>query len=411
MKDLYRTALFILICTFLGCAHPVKYYQSPEVLQPEIRIPISTIAVIPSGPPSVLPYIEPAIQQELFNLKKLYKRMRIIDRANLQHILNEQSFQNSGLIDISTGVKIGMIAGAQSILTYQIQTTTDEELEAIQIRGGTISSSISAKLILVETSEVIFQTTTFNHRQIDSPHNYGKDKWSEGKLWRLQSIELAGQQAIADLEIALLWGNIGWYITEMPAGRTGAWVKKVYPSGRANVAGIRPDDIIYKIETPNLPSPKSGFWVVESKESLLDKIYLPTDDFIITLNRKGKSERIKVVFFGDERKQRACASWLHNPDKYSLDMRIIFAMSCNINDQKNEIVKDEIVRTIDNIKSHLQNPKLALWKEELILSLEDLFSQNSQSFLAMVQETQFQRLIDHTNKRLKASGRAAISLD
>jgi len=411
MKVICLAILPILVSIFMGCAHPVKNYQSPEVLHPGIKIPISTIAVIPSGPPSVLQYIEPVVQQELYNLRNLYKRMRIIDRANLQHILNEQSFQHAGLIDISTGVKIGKIAGAQSILTYQIQTTTDEELEAIQVNGGTISSSISAKLILVETGEVIFQTTSFNHRQIDPPNNYGKDRWSEGKLWRIQSVELAGEQAIADFEIALLWGNIGWYIAEMPAGRTGAWVKKVYPSGRANLAGIQPNDIIFKIETPNLPSPKVGFWVVESKESLLDKIYLPTDDFIITLNRKGKSERIKVSFFSSERKQRACATWLHNPDKYGLDMRLISAMSCNTNDQKNEVVKDEIVNTINYLKSRLQNPKLSLWKEELILTLEDIFSQNPQSFLGMDQETQFQTLLDNTNKRLKASGRAIISVD
>ena len=376
MKAMRLIAFFISACLLSACAGPVKNLQSPEVLPSEIKIPISSIAVIPSGPPSVLPLIEPAVQQELFNLKKLYKRLRIVDRANLQQILNEQSLQAGGLIDIATGVRIGKIAGVQSILNYQIQTASDEELNAIQERGGTISSSISAKLILVETGEVLFQTTTYNHRQVDPPQNYGRDKWSEGKLWRIQSVENAGQQAIADFEIALLWGNIGWYVTDMPSGRTGAWIRRVYPGGRANLAGIQTNDVIYKIETPGLPSPQIGYWIVESKESLLDKIYLPTDEFIITLNRKGKSKKIKVLFFLNERKLRSCATWLHNPEKYDLDMRLFFTVSCNSSDQKNEAVKDEVVKTFNHFNSRLKNPKLSVWKEDLILSLEDLYSQN-----------------------------------
>ena len=289
---------------------PVKVYQSGTLLPSEINIPISTITVIPSGTPSILPLVEPAVQQGLFNLKKLYKRMRIIDRADIKQILEEQILQSGGLVAESTAVKLGKMAGVQTILTYQIQTTPDAELELIRARGGTISSSISAKLISVETGEVLFQTTTFDHRQIDLPQNHGRDQWSEVKMWRIQGIENAGEQAMADFEAALLWGKIGWYVTDMPLGRIGTYVKRVYPGGLASLARIQPQDYIWKIETPELTKssniPTLGFWFVQNKEMLLDLLSLPTDSFVFTLNRNGKDEKVKFLFTQDQSTARIC---------------------------------------------------------------------------------------------------------
>ena len=88
-------------------------------------------------------------------------------------------------------------------------------------------------------------------------------------------------------------------------------------------------------------------------------------------------------------------------------MRLIETVICNTN-QKNEAQRAEAIKTLNYITSRLKTPSLAPWKEELILALEDLYYRDPRMFLGMDTEQQFQKLVEHTNARLKAEGHSGL---
>jgi len=53
------------------------------------------------------------------------RRIDVVDRQNLMHILREQNFQISGHVDDNTAVSIGKIAGAHIVITGQLSIFGD----------------------------------------------------------------------------------------------------------------------------------------------------------------------------------------------------------------------------------------------------------------------------------------------
>lgn len=390
-------------------AKPVKVYRRDAILPPMVTAPLSTIAVLPSGPPSIVKSVEPAVEQAIYSLRRLYTRIKVIDRTNLSKIEDEQAFQNMGAVPAQSAVKFGKMVGAQQVLAYQIQTASDEELDSIRKQGGTISSSVSVRLIQVETGELLFQTVTFDNRQIDSPQNHGQQQWPEVKLWRLHSIEAAGEQAIADLEVALLWGPLGWHIVDMPAGRLGALVRTVYPGGLAALAGIQPNDLILKIETPTIPQkPPGGFWVVFNKETLLNLIMFAADRYDLTVARNGKDLTFTLWIPQREAKELYCASWRQRPERIEVQSRIKVARFCNFGKPIEPDQESAVAEAVSFVEQRLKDLSLSSYKQDFLLAWDDLYAQNPKVLDGATYETQFQRVLAHMKTRLAKEGRPLL---
>lgn len=82
-------------------------------------------------------YVTDALTEAVFNTGKV----RIIERANLEKILNEQKFQASGLVNEDTAKEIGQIAGVDYVCYGTLRDTGNE-------------ITVSARVVDVETGEV-----------------------------------------------------------------------------------------------------------------------------------------------------------------------------------------------------------------------------------------------------------------
>ena len=92
---------------------------------------------------SVEKYITDALTEAVFNTGKV----KIIERANLEKILNEQKFQASGLVDESQAANIGNIAGVEYVCYGTIK----------EIDNG---YTVSARVVDVESAEICAMSRT-----------------------------------------------------------------------------------------------------------------------------------------------------------------------------------------------------------------------------------------------------------
>jgi len=68
--------------------------------------------------------IEAKLAQFQINGKKYF---RVISRDDLEKVIEEQKFQNSGLVDDKTAVKLGEIVGAQALISGRVSSPTKQD--------------------------------------------------------------------------------------------------------------------------------------------------------------------------------------------------------------------------------------------------------------------------------------------
>ena len=110
---------------------------------------------------AVLPFKDGSINPELANLTKGFQgmltaelanntRIRLVDRDNLQRILDEQGLGSRGQLDPATIVRVGKIVGAR----YMIEGTYTTDTKKIMY--------VVLKVFDTETSEIIFSDNSVN---------------------------------------------------------------------------------------------------------------------------------------------------------------------------------------------------------------------------------------------------------
>ena len=81
----------------------------------------------------------------------------LVDRSELDRILEEQEFSYSGAVDPSTAVELGRLLGAEAVMTVRIGSITHDSFwdDEPDQRDATIH----VKIISVETAEVLYTST------------------------------------------------------------------------------------------------------------------------------------------------------------------------------------------------------------------------------------------------------------
>jgi TolB-like protein len=101
-----------------------------------------TLAVLPfQGKGESQNYVEAATDKMVTQLVEL-RRFKVIERAKLEEVLQEQTLQVSGVVDEKTAVDVGRVAGADAIV-----------LGNVSVIGP--STTVSARVIDTKSSEVI----------------------------------------------------------------------------------------------------------------------------------------------------------------------------------------------------------------------------------------------------------------
>jgi hypothetical protein len=91
-----------------------------------------------------------------FQLKIQRPSLIIVDRYNLDTILNEQRLQVTGAVSDATAVHVGRILGADSVLLYHIEAPSMRDRTMARMTGDLSPVLLTSKIILVESGEVVY---------------------------------------------------------------------------------------------------------------------------------------------------------------------------------------------------------------------------------------------------------------
>lgn len=83
---------------------------------------------------------------------------QIVERSQLERILNEQDISNSGLIDDSQAAKLGKILGADIVISGKVVTILNDKSSSDQDGRSlkrTVSTEVTVKLVDVNTAQII----------------------------------------------------------------------------------------------------------------------------------------------------------------------------------------------------------------------------------------------------------------
>jgi|SRR5690554_1873770 len=84
----------------------------------------------------------------------------LMERNRIKDILTEQRFQYSGMVDLSTAVEIGRILGVDILVLgnlneFYISGSSGIEYGPLQIKGTTVKTELSSRLVGVETGRIL----------------------------------------------------------------------------------------------------------------------------------------------------------------------------------------------------------------------------------------------------------------
>ena len=136
---------------------PAPAWETPSSLSFHVPATVRRLAVLyPATSTQEARYTYLRLEGATFQLKALRPSLRIVDRANLRTILNEQRFQFGGSVSDESAIRLGRVLGADSVLLYQIEIPSLRDQVLAQFHGTLPPVIVTSKIILVESAEVVF---------------------------------------------------------------------------------------------------------------------------------------------------------------------------------------------------------------------------------------------------------------
>ncbi len=127
------------------------------------------------------------------------RKFSVIDRRNIRKVLTEQKFQQSGMVDTATAVKIGKILGAELIVTGAITELGCSAVSFIA-KVTTCRASVDVQMIRVETAEIIAAETGEGRSQPVAGRDANRSLRDKDKdLWVSEALRSASDNAAEKL--------------------------------------------------------------------------------------------------------------------------------------------------------------------------------------------------------------------
>lgn len=186
-----RASMFMTVLSLL-----IIGISSVNAIEPKPRLAVIGFTEKASGAMAghVGKATEDWFTDELVNTKKF----RVMERQELTSILNEQSFQLSGVVDQLTAVKAGKLLGVQLVVFGNIDFSQKEsevhtrgwDIGPLNIpRGGgrkrTSEGNLTVRLVNVQTGEIVHstsETVSDSSYKFDIMGTGGGSKWDETKV-------------------------------------------------------------------------------------------------------------------------------------------------------------------------------------------------------------------------------------
>jgi len=92
----------------------------------------------------------------VFQFKAHRPALKIVERLDLDRIVEEQRMQLSGMVSDNTAIHLGHLLGADAVLLYHIDGPTPREKALARLEGEAPPYVLTSKLIQVESGEVLY---------------------------------------------------------------------------------------------------------------------------------------------------------------------------------------------------------------------------------------------------------------
>jgi hypothetical protein len=201
-------------------------------------------------------------------LRTRHPELVLVEREDLRTVLDEVGIQYGGQVDDDTTIRVGKLAGADSLLTYRMILPED---------GPSTSAAFELRLFNVESGTTVFRQMTsanqFSSEAIAASRQLTKSK----RLTRRLAIEEAAAYGFAALTAAFGDNPLG-VVSDYSWTGEGIKLIGVLQGGPALRAGLKPGDQLLKFNGQPLVS-----WA--------DPVSLPAH---VTVSRDGQPLEISV---------------------------------------------------------------------------------------------------------------------
>jgi len=150
-------ALFLLAALVAGCFNSAAVQKMQEAnwaysMSPNFTMDrIWRIAILP---PDVAQAGTSGLLDHAGLLLMKPGRFSLVDRSQVDKILQEQQFGSSGIVDPATAAKLGKLMGAEGVMTINITSVKHDEF--FSDSPDQRDAQLYVKIISVETSEVLY---------------------------------------------------------------------------------------------------------------------------------------------------------------------------------------------------------------------------------------------------------------
>lgn len=164
MRGLVAVAVGIaLACAVAGCGGRASGDGASAMVRssvaPTSRVPASLARLAVLYPRTSDRDMAAAYQRlagATFQLKAQRRSLQIVERADLQAILDEQGLQAGGLVSDQTAVHVGRMLGVDGVVLYRIDGPNLRDRVFAKYSGDLPPFLFTSKVILVESAEVVF---------------------------------------------------------------------------------------------------------------------------------------------------------------------------------------------------------------------------------------------------------------
>lgn len=137
-----------------GMGLPADYAKSPVL---DTR-PVWRTVVLPASSPTGSSEVNMDALSDYAGLSLLRTgKFTLVDRMELERILEEQELSYSGVVDPSTAVELGRLLGAEAVMTIRAGEVSHDSFWDDE--PDQRDASVLVKIISVETAEVLYTST------------------------------------------------------------------------------------------------------------------------------------------------------------------------------------------------------------------------------------------------------------
>ena len=248
----------------------------PVLVPPRIKAKVHRLAILPLS--DAAGHTLPTWLDLTLNILRNQHTEIVLVERDLRPVLAEVLLQYSGQISDETTVRVGRLAGADSLITYSIEPFPQSSSSSMSRYGGAVAGMVELKLVNVEEGTVLFRQRAMATADVPAPRQ---------GLWSDEVIREAHRAAVSEATsyaMAALVSSFG----DNPLGlvpdfqvRGAATVLGVLDGSPAHLADLRKGDRVLMVNGRPITT-----W------TSLVPISLPA---FLTIEREGNQREVTVT--------------------------------------------------------------------------------------------------------------------